>query len=112
MDASVPPSEACATLKLDVFRSKARELELRGWRAGDHYRPLGQSRDRKLKEMFQQRRVPSWRRPFWPILSMGTQIVWARGFGAAAEFAAGAPEVTDGVNRRVETVVASEVSAK
>jgi tRNA(Ile)-lysidine synthetase-like protein len=83
---------ACATLKLDVLGSNARELELRGWRPGYHYLPQGHARDRKLKEMFQQIRLPSWRRPFWPILTLGPQIVWARGWGAAAEFAATAGE--------------------
>jgi tRNA(Ile)-lysidine synthase len=92
---SAPVSGAYATLKLHVPGSKAgqrfhppRELRLRGWRAGDRYRPLGQTRDRKLTEMFQRARVPSWRRPFWPILSLGPQIVWASAFGVAAEFAA------------------------
>lgn len=91
----VPGSGAYATLKLHVPGSTAgtrlhplREFRLRGWRAGDHYRPLGESRDRKLKEMFQRARVPSWRRPFWPILTLGDQIVWAGAFGPAAEFAA------------------------
>ena len=80
----------CATLKAELsLRLIPAPLELRGWRPGDHYRPAGQSRDRKLKEMFQRARVPSWRRPFWPIVTGGGKIVWARDFGAAAEFAAG-----------------------
>ncbi len=63
-------------------------LELRGWKPGDHYRPEGQTRDQKIKEMFQMERVPSWLRSSWPIVSSGDQIVWSRTFGAAAEFAA------------------------
>ena len=63
-------------------------LELRGWKPGDHYRPEGQDRDQKIKEMFQMERVPSWLRSSWPIVSSGDQIVWSRTFGAAAEFAA------------------------
>jgi tRNA(Ile)-lysidine synthase len=63
-------------------------LELRGWRPGDHYRPEGQTRDQKIKEMFQVERVPSWLRESWPIVSSGDTILWARKFGAAAEFAA------------------------
>jgi tRNA(Ile)-lysidine synthase len=63
-------------------------LELRGWKPGDHYRPEGQARDQKIKEMFQMERVPSWLRLSWPIVSSGDQIVWSRTFGAAAEFAA------------------------
>ena len=63
-------------------------LELRGWRPGDHYRPQGQRRDQKIKEMFQVKRVPSWLRASWPIVSSGDTILWSRTFGAAAEFAA------------------------
>jgi tRNA(Ile)-lysidine synthase len=63
-------------------------LELRGWKPGDHYRPQGQDRDQKIKEMFQVERVPSWLRASWPIVSSGDTILWARKFGAAAEFAA------------------------
>ena len=71
-------------------------LELRGWRDGDHYRPRGRSRDQKLKEMFQKGQIPSWKRRFWPIVTRGSKILWAREFGAAAaadpDHAKGAPE--------------------
>ena len=64
-------------------------MELRGWRPGDHYRPARTVPGSKIKEMFQKARVPSWRRRFWPIVTSGSKILWARGFGAAAEFAVG-----------------------
>ncbi len=81
---------ACATLKSELcFDRIPSQLELRGWRPGDHYRPVGQSRDQRVKEMFQNARVPSWKRRFWPILASGGKVLWAREFGAAAEFAAG-----------------------
>jgi tRNA(Ile)-lysidine synthase len=75
---------ACANLKAEL----AAPLVLRGWKPGDHYRPVGKSRDHKLKEMFQIARIPSWRRRTWPILESGGKILWAREFGPAAEFAA------------------------
>jgi tRNA(Ile)-lysidine synthase len=82
-------ADPCATLEAELcFRLIPTPLELRGWRPGDHYRPARQSRDQKLKEMFQRARVPSWQRPLWPIVTGGGKILWARGFGAAAEFAA------------------------
>jgi tRNA(Ile)-lysidine synthase len=82
-------AEPCATLKAELcWRLIPAPLELRGWRPGDHYRPAGQSRDRKLNEMFQRARVPSWQRPLWPIVTGGGKILWARDFGAAAEFTA------------------------
>jgi len=77
---------ACATLKSDLYLRKIPErLVLRGWRPGDRYCPLGHAGDWKLKELFQRQRVPSWRRPFWPILCCGDKILWTRDFGPAAE---------------------------
>ena len=83
-------SKKGATLKAAELslRRLPQVLELRGWKPGDHYRPLGQDRDQKIKEMFQVERVPSWLRASWPIVSSGDTILWARTFGAAAEFAA------------------------
>jgi tRNA(Ile)-lysidine synthase len=82
-------AEPCATLKAELcLRLIPAPLEMRGWRPGDHYRPAGQSRDQKLKEMFQRARVPSWQRPLWPIVTGGGKILWASGFGAAAAFTA------------------------
>lgn len=80
-------ADACATLKSELyFRRIPERLVLRGWRPGDRYCPVGHAHDRKLKELFQRQRVPSWRRPFWPILCCGDKILWARDFGPAAEF--------------------------
>ena len=64
-------------------------LTLRGWRAGDRYRPVGHGEETKLKVLFHRARIPSWERPSWPMLSIGDKIVWVKQFGAAAEFAAG-----------------------
>jgi tRNA(Ile)-lysidine synthase len=78
----------CANLKSELAWGRIpTRLELRGWRPGDHYHPVGQSRDQKIKEMFQTNRIPSWRRPSWPIVTAGDKILWAREFGPAAEFA-------------------------
>jgi len=80
-------TDACATLKSDLyFRSIPKRLVLRGWMPGDRYCPVGHANDRKLKELFQRQRIPSWRRPFWPILCCGDKILWARDFGPAAEY--------------------------
>lgn len=80
-------SKACGTLKSDLyFRSVPEKLVLRGWKPGDRYCPVGHANDRKLKELFQRQRIPSWRRPFWPILCYGDKILWARDFGPSAEY--------------------------
>jgi tRNA(Ile)-lysidine synthase len=81
----VAQPEPCATLKLEACPT-CLPLQLRGWRPGDRYRPEGHSSDPKIQEMFQKARVPSWRRPSWPILTSRDKIVWARQFGVAAEF--------------------------
>jgi len=81
-------AKLCATLKAELCWSRIpAPVVLRGWRPGDHYRPLGRSRDQKVKEMFQRARVPSWRRRSWPILTGGGKILWAKGFGVSADFA-------------------------
>jgi len=69
----------------DTLGSSLVDLELRGWRPGDRYQPLGRSRETKIKELFQQARIPSWRRSSWPILTGNGKILWAKEFGPAAE---------------------------
>jgi tRNA(Ile)-lysidine synthase len=71
--------EPCVNLKADLTAP----LLLRGWRPGDHYLRSGKSRDQKLKKMFEDAHVPSWRRRSWPILDSGGKILWARAFGPA-----------------------------
>ena len=63
-------------------------LFLRNWREGDHFWPLGSRKPRKLKELFQQRKVPQRQRKLWPVLECGEQIVWVRGFPPAASVVA------------------------
>ncbi len=57
---------------------------LRCWRPGDAYQPAGCSRGWKLKDLFQEYKVPSWERHSWPIIESEGQIVWSRRFGSAA----------------------------
>jgi len=84
------PRDGYATLKGTLNgKSGGDPLILRGWRAGDNYRPLGRTRNEKVAEMFQAARVPSWYRSTWPILVKGHKILWARQFGVAEEFESG-----------------------
>lgn len=85
-------STPCATLEAAELNLEGlpTPVRLRGWRPGDQYRPVGQRKDRKIHDLFQQARVPSWRRADWPIVTGGKKILWASRFGAAAQFAAGA----------------------
>ncbi|MGC8792564.1 MAG: tRNA lysidine(34) synthetase TilS [Bryobacteraceae bacterium] len=79
-------------------------LELRNWMPGDRYRPAGRAKNLKVKELFQEARIPLWERKKWPIMTSGEQIVWTP-FGAAAEYAA--PEGCPGV-LLVEAVACDE----
>ena len=63
-------------------------LELRNWRPGDQYQPVGHSGEEKIKLLFQQARVPLWERRNWPVIISGSEILWARRFGPAANVAA------------------------
>jgi tRNA(Ile)-lysidine synthase len=63
-------------------------LELRSWRPGDRYRPVGDASQVKLKRLFQLARVPVWARRKWPIIISEDTILWAAGFGPSAEHAA------------------------
>lgn len=64
-------------------------LTVRCWQAGDAYRPAGRGGEVKVKELFATAGVPSWDRPLWPMVLSAGRIVWSRGFGSAAEAAAG-----------------------
>jgi tRNA(Ile)-lysidine synthase len=63
-------------------------LVLRNWRPGDKLRPCGHRSAHKLKRLLNQKRVSRWEREGWPVLTSGGVLAWARGFPAAAEFAA------------------------
>ena len=63
-------------------------LVLRNWRPGDRLRPLGHRNAHKLKRLLNEKHVSRWERDGWPVLTSGGDLVWARGFPVAAEFAA------------------------
>jgi tRNA(Ile)-lysidine synthetase-like protein len=68
-------------------------LQLRNWRPGDQYQPVGNSGVVKIKTLFQGARVPAWERTQWPVLTDGETIAWVRRFGPAVALAA-RPEST------------------
>jgi tRNA(Ile)-lysidine synthase len=63
-----------------------RGLELRNWRPGDQYCRIGRVRPEKIKQMFQEFRIPLWERREWPVLTAAGIVAWARQFGPAVEF--------------------------
>jgi tRNA(Ile)-lysidine synthase len=64
------------------------QLMLRNWRAGDRLQPAGRSRVYKLKRLLNALGVSRWERNGWPVLASDGAVLWSRGFGAAAQFAA------------------------
>jgi tRNA(Ile)-lysidine synthase len=71
------------------WRRVSGSLELRNWRPGDQYQPIGSSGEQKIKTLFQEARVPLWERRHWPVLADGDSIVWSQRFGPATRYAAG-----------------------
>jgi tRNA(Ile)-lysidine synthase len=69
-------------------------LELRNWRPGDRYQPIGHTGEDKIKKLFQRARIPVWERDGWPVLTDRAGIVWARRFGPATRVAPGAATET------------------
>jgi tRNA(Ile)-lysidine synthase len=67
---------------LDLGRL-AEPLTLRNWRPGDRLDASGSKEPRKVKELFQMRRIPVGDRRHWPVLESGGAIVWVRGFPPA-----------------------------
>jgi len=63
-------------------------LVLRSWRPGDRLRPAGRSSVYKLKRLLNEKGVSRWERNGWPVLTNAGEIIWARGFGVAAKYAA------------------------
>ena len=58
-------------------------LVVRNWRPGDRYHPESFTGEVKLKNLFQDHRIPLWERRHWPMICVGEQILWAERFGVA-----------------------------
>jgi tRNA(Ile)-lysidine synthase len=72
-------------LKILGLRSlEGASWEIRNWRPGDCYQPVGYSGDQKLKQLFQEHRIALWERRHWPVFVYEDRILWARRFGPAA----------------------------
>jgi tRNA(Ile)-lysidine synthase len=75
------------SIRLDLDKIKD-GLVLRNWREGDRFHPINRRRSCKLKELFQERKIPAAHRKFWPVLEHGREIVWVRGFPPCSAAAA------------------------
>ena len=77
---------ARATKVLLVSALAHRGLRVRNWHAGDRYWPAHTRQPRKVKELLQARHIPRERKPFWPVIMSGDEIVWLPGFAAPERF--------------------------
>lgn len=68
---------------LDPKRVSGR-LVLRNWRAGDRFQPSGSRKAWKVKELFQEHKIPLGQRKSWPVLECDNEVVWVRGFPPAS----------------------------
>jgi tRNA(Ile)-lysidine synthase len=57
-------------------------LALRNWREGDYLLHSDRSRAKKVKELFQEMKVPLPLRCTWPVLARGNEVVWVKGLPA------------------------------
>ncbi len=71
---------------LDWTRIGGGFVELRNWTPGDRIQLPGERRARKVHDLFQSERIPSWDRAGWPVVAKGGRILWLKGFGAASEY--------------------------
>jgi tRNA(Ile)-lysidine synthase len=84
------PRPAVARLQAE---SVTPPLEVRFWRAGDRFRPLGAPGRRKVQDLFVDRKVPRDERRRVPIVVDATgRILWVAGVAVAEECRVTAPE--------------------
>lgn len=60
-------------------------------RPSDRFRPAGSARSRSLKNLFQERGVPTWVRRRTPLVATGEQVIWIGGIGDAEPPEGGTP---------------------
>jgi tRNA(Ile)-lysidine synthase len=58
------------------------QLSVRNWRPGDRFWPAHSRSQEKLKRLFAEKRIPAEQRAGWPVILLGTEILWVRGFPA------------------------------
>jgi tRNA(Ile)-lysidine synthase len=63
-------------------------LTIRNWRPGDRFWPVHTRAEKKVKELLQDRRVPSRDKSLWPVALAAGEIVWVRGFPVSARHVA------------------------
>ncbi|HWP60514.1 MAG TPA: tRNA lysidine(34) synthetase TilS [Candidatus Acidoferrales bacterium] len=71
-----------------------RGLTVRNFRAGDRFRPLGLGGQKKVKELFIERKLSRESRGRWPFLLSGDDILWIPGY-ARSDLAKVGPQTSE-----------------
>jgi tRNA(Ile)-lysidine synthase len=76
------------------------ELMVRTWRFGDRFWPAHTKAPKKLKELFQARKIAPDLRPGWPVMVAGRrdaeEVIWVQGFASPAHLRPG-PEDAEAI---------------
>ncbi len=81
-DPQTPPPPAPHTAWLDADRLSF-PLEVRYFRPGDRFWPLGAPGPKKLQDFLVDRKIPRWLRPYLPLITSAGRIVWVVGLRVA-----------------------------
>ena len=54
-------------------------LVVRNWRAGDRFQPLRHASEKRLKELLYPLHLSEEEKRVWPVVAVGSRIVWVRG---------------------------------
>ena len=58
---------------------------IRNWKPGDAYCPVGFSGEKKIKELFAQKKISRSVRSAWPVVTIDDKIIFAKGFPVSAD---------------------------
>ncbi len=75
----------CGRLHAPTGNRRATPCAVRLARPSDRFRPFGSAQTRTLKNLFQERGVPTWVRQRTPLVAREDHIVWVGGIGWAAD---------------------------
>ena len=80
---ALPPG--CGRLHTPAGNRRPSPCTVRLARPGDRFRPFGSTQTRTLKNLFQERGIPTWVRQRTPLVAREDHIVWIGGIGWAAD---------------------------
>ncbi len=63
-----------------------KELRVRNWRPGDRFWPAHTKSAKKIKELLQAHHVTGTPRKTWPVVVLGEEILWVRGFAVPESY--------------------------